>query len=147
MLRVVAKSYRGPQPSKSARIDTNSAEFRAAIENAPGVISISPEAMMYGAAVAIFGKAFLETLGSRAGESAANLPGHVNDLIRTRKRRLGKTETYLSAGSNAATIVVTDDLPDEARLALLDLDVTTAEVRGKLLFWDSGAQAWVARQD
>jgi hypothetical protein len=147
MLRVVAKSYRGPQPSKGTRIDTNSAEFCAAIENASGIVTISPEAMMYGAAVAVFGKAFLETLGSRAGEGAANLPRHVSDLIRARKRRSGKTEIYLSAGNNAATIVVTEDLPDEARLALLDLDLTTAEVRGKQLVWDCATQAWVTRQD
>ena len=37
-------------------------------------------------------------------------------------------------------MVVTDDLPDEARLALLDLDVTADDLRGKLLRWDQKRQ-------
>lgn len=41
-----------------------------------------------------------------------------------------------------ALVVVTDDLPDEARLALLDLDVTAPELRGKLLRWDEAAGEW-----
>jgi hypothetical protein len=145
MLCIVAKSYRGSKPSKDVHGVANRGD--AFLDHGSGIIAISPEAVMYGAAVAIFGKAFLETLGSRTGESAANLPGRVVDLVRARKRRSGKTETYLSVGSSAATIVVTEDLPDEARLALLELDVTTAEVRGKQLFWDSHSQAWVARKE
>jgi hypothetical protein len=34
------------------------------------------------------------------------------------------------------------DTPDEARLALLDLDVTAEELSGKVLRWDSSASAW-----
>lgn len=44
-------------------------------------------------------------------------------------------------GGGSATVVVTEDTPDEAWLALLDLDVTADAVRGKLLRWDSSASA------
>jgi hypothetical protein len=84
-----------------------------------------------------FSTAFVQALGTRAGEGVA-------DLVRTRIRRKGKPDEYHIGirGNHAATVVVTEDLPDEARLALLDLDVTTDAVHGKLLRWDSSASAW-----
>jgi hypothetical protein len=36
-----------------------------------------------------------------------------------------------------AVIAVAEDTPDEARLALLDLDVTADELRGRLLRWEA----------
>jgi hypothetical protein len=67
----------------------------------------------------------------------------VHDLIRTRKLRKGKTEeVHLSVTEDSATIVVTADLPDEARLALLDLHVGSEEFRGKLLRWDTATSTW-----
>lgn len=44
---------------------------------------------------------------------------------------------------DAAAILVTADLPDEARLALLDLDPTEAAMHGKVLGWDVEGQQWV----
>jgi hypothetical protein len=44
---------------------------------------------------------------------------------------------------NAAAILITADLPDEARLALLDLDPTEPALHGKVLGWDAGSQQWV----
>jgi hypothetical protein len=95
-------------------------------------------------AVAVFSKAFLETLGRRAGDGVADLPKRVGDLVRRRIRKNGKTvETHIGTGDDrAAVIVVTDDLSDEARLALLDLDVTVPELRGRELHWDSAAGEW-----
>ena len=61
----------------------------------------------------------------------------------------GKPDEYrigLRDGS-AATIAITADLPDEARLALLDLDVTAADVRGKLLRWDDETFSWQPADD
>ena len=71
------------------------------------------------------------------------------DLVRKRFRKNGTTtECQIGVdGGAAATIVVTADTPDEARLALLDLDVTADEVRGKLLRWDSSASAWRPADD
>jgi hypothetical protein len=108
-------------------------------------VPASPEMIALSTAAAIFSKAFLETLGGRAGEGVANLPKHVRDLIRTVQRRPGDAaEFQIGAGREAAaTIVVTKDTPDEARLALLDLDVTAEQYRGKTLRWDTDARAWM----
>lgn len=100
------------------------------------VISPTAEELALLAALTVFAKAFLETLGRRAGDGLA-------DLVRARPLRRGKTTGALvSVDDAAATIVITTDLPDEARLALLDLDVTAEELRGMLLHWDRAAGAW-----
>ena len=41
-------------------------------------------------------------------------------------------------------LIVTEDLPDEARLALLDLDVTAEDACSKYLRWDNDSMAWRA---
>jgi len=43
----------------------------------------------------------------------------------------------------ATTVVLTKELPDEARLMLLDLDLTSERLRGKFLGWDDAAGEWV----
>jgi hypothetical protein len=105
----------------------------------------TPETVALVTAVAIFSKAFLETLGQRTGEGVASLPKRVGDLVRIRKQaKKGKPDEYVIGVGDSATamIFVTEDLPDEARLALLDLDVTAETLRGKLLRWDVTASAW-----
>ena len=64
--------------------------------------------------------------------------------VRTRFRKKGKDPELLVGpdGDAAAKLVITKDTPDEARLAVLDLDVTAEEVRGRDLRWDAEAQAW-----
>jgi len=103
---------------------------------------ISPDSVAELAAASIYAKAFLETLGKRHAVS-------VDDLVRTRLRRKGKkTEVKIGLdGDAAAKIVVTADTPDEARLALLDLDVTADEVRGKTMRWDESVLAWLPADD
>lgn len=89
------------------------------------------------AGAAVYSKAFIETLAKHNADSLAS-------LVHDRFRRNGKTtEVIVGTGdSSAATLVITADLPDEARLALLDLDVTAPELRGKELRWDSAAGEW-----
>ena len=73
----------------------------------------------------------------------------MSDLVRKRVRKRGKPDEYhigVRDGS-AATIAITADLPDEARLTLLDLDVTADDVRGKLLRWDEETFSWRAADD
>ena len=103
--------------------------------------SLTPEQVLVCVAASIYGKAFLETLAKRHADGIA-------DLVRKRFRKNGKTpEVHIGVDNGeAATIVVTGDLPDEARLALLDLDVTSEELRGKLLCWDSATSAWLSVQ-
>ena len=89
---------------------------------------------------AVYFKAFLETLAKHNAEALI-------DAVRTRIRKNGKTREALVGpeDGSAATLVVTSKTPDEARLAVLDLDVTAEEVRGKVLRWDDDAMAWRAK--
>lgn len=128
------------------RPDSKSAK---AIRSIPGIVTLTitypPEMVALAAATAIFSKAFLETVGSRAGDGIANLPKRLQDLLRTcHRRKKARYECHIGMQDRraAATVVIKADLPDEARLALLDLDVTADELRGKLLMWDSTASAW-----
>jgi hypothetical protein len=86
--------------------------------------------------------AFLEALSKSTGESIANLSKRVGEAARARFRKGKQDGVFIGVVGATAMIVVTDDLPDEARLALLDLDVTADEMRGKTLRWDNEAMAW-----
>jgi hypothetical protein len=112
-------------------------------EAARGVLS-DPVGIAAATATAIFAKAYLQTLAKRAAEGT-NLPKKVKDLVRDRIRRKGKLEEFRigTRDGSAATVIFTDDTPDEARLALLDLDVTAPKLRGKELRWDAAAGAWL----
>jgi hypothetical protein len=106
----------------------------------------SPEAVAVGFVAGQFLTAFVQALGKRAGDAAADLPRNWADLMLRRIRKQGQPDEFpIGPGDgSAATIVVTDDTPDEARLALLDLDVTGDDVRGKTLRWDNEAMTWRA---
>ena len=89
------------------------------------------------AAASIYSKAFLEALAKRHADG-------ISDELNKRFRSKGLTTEFQVSvdGDASATVVVTRDLPDEARLALLDLDVTADELRGKVLRWDRATSAW-----
>ena len=115
-------------------------EFRACGDDLGPVLPPGPltaEKIALVTAAVIYSKAFLEALAKRHADAVA-------DLLHRRVRRNGKeTEAEIGLDGDAtANIVVTAGTPDEARLALLDLDVTADEVRGKLLRWDSSVSAW-----
>jgi hypothetical protein len=105
-------------------------------------LSLTPENLALATAAAIYAKTFLETLAKRHADA-------LEDLVETRIRRKGKSDEYrigVDDGS-AATIAITEDTPDDARLALLGLDVTADELRGKVLRWNSSASAWLPADD
>jgi len=100
-----------------------------------------PEQVMLAFALGNFSAAFFQALGQRAADSAAK---RVGDLVLRLVRKKGKPDEYQigARDGSSAMITITADTPDEARLALLDLDVTADAVRGKLLRWDGSASAW-----
>ena len=104
--------------------------------------SLPPELWALLGLAAIYAKTFVETLAKRHADA-------LEDLIETRLRKNGKkTEAEIGADDGStAKIVVTADMPDEARLALVDLDVTDDAVRGKLLRWDGSASEWRPADD
>jgi hypothetical protein len=96
-------------------------------------------------AAANFCSAFLQALGQRAENSMADLPKRAAELMRKHVQRKGKPdEIHIGLEDDAAaTVIVTADLPDEARLALLDLDVTAPHLRGQELRWDPATGEWL----
>lgn len=91
-----------------------------------------------------FAVGFFQTLGKHAADGAAKLPKRATDLLRKVVQRDGKPdEVYIGLEDSASAVIIfTEGLPDEARLALLDLDVTAPELRGKELRWDEKTMAW-----
>jgi len=79
----------------------------------------------------------LETLGKNSADG-------LRESVRTRFRKNGMARELLVGPDDgaAATLVITSDTPDEARLAVLDLDVTAEDVRGRFLQWDSETGTW-----
>jgi hypothetical protein len=103
------------------------------IQNSLAMYVIAPFSALGG----IYFKTYLETLGQHNAESLIK-------AVTTRFRKKDRT-TELLVGpedGSAAMLVITPETPDEARLALLDLDVTSEELRGKVLRWDKEAMAW-----
>jgi hypothetical protein len=92
--------------------------------------------VLVGLAIA-YSKTFLDTL-------AKNNADWLSEAVRARYRKRGKVREALIGADNgaAATLVITSDTPDEARLALLDLDVTADDLRGRNLRWDSQTNTW-----
>ncbi|MFD4444699.1 hypothetical protein ACFWPK_33460 [Nocardia sp. NPDC058519] len=89
---------------------------------------------------AIYGAALVENLASRNADGFASIAGKLRKRMRRSSRGACVT---LDFDGEAATILLTAGLPDEARLALLDLDVTAAEVQGQLLAWSPELQQWI----
>lgn len=89
------------------------------------------------AGAAIYSKTFLETLAKHNAEALI-------DAVHTRVRKNGKTIAFLvgADGDAIAKFAVIGDLPDAARLALLDPDVIAEALRGKILRWNDDAMAW-----
>lgn len=102
------------------------------------------EQMVLAFMVGNFPSAFIQSLGQRAAGGAAKLPRRVADLVCNYVRKKGQSGEYRVEvdGDSAATVVITAKTPEEARLALLNLDVTATGLRGKELRWDPSAAAW-----
>lgn len=91
------------------------------------------------ASVVWFAKAYVEALAKRAESETPDLVKR----FRSRFRRRTREDRLSVDGGRAATVVVTKDLPDEAKIAFLDLDPTDPELAGKELHWDAAVGAWV----
>jgi hypothetical protein len=91
------------------------------------------------AAATSYATVFTQTLAKHHAEALI-------EAVQTRFRRKDKTlELVVGTGDDvAAAFIVTRDLSDEAKLAMLDVDVTSDELRGKFLRWDDKALAWRA---
>jgi hypothetical protein len=111
------------------------AEYQA--REIPIFNSAPTDLLILAAAVSPYLRAFLEALGKSHADA-------LTDAVRTRFRKKGNDRELLIGPDDdaAAKLVITKDTPDEARLALLDLDVTADDVRGHYLRWDDETKTW-----
>jgi hypothetical protein len=100
------------------------------------------EAVVLAGTLGPFLTAFSTELGRRFGGTVADWASR----IRLRRRRGEPTEVGLTITDDGAVTVLELDegLSDEARLALIDLDIKADGVRGHRLKWDTQATAWTS---
>ena len=84
-----------------------------------------------------FIRGYIDELGKRAGDSTADWL----ERVRIRRTSKGKAELEVPDDGAVTTFKVDVNLPDEAKLALIDLDITAKGVNGHRLRWDG--QKWV----
>jgi hypothetical protein len=117
--------------------------LRAALNAVRG--SGTPSTMViFGAfSAATFGPmlaAFCTELGKRLGGSAADWASRVQ--VHHAKNDPGKADLVVEAADAVTAIEISEDLTDDAKLALLDLDIDNKAIRGHRLRWDDHAAAW-----
>ncbi|MFQ6326483.1 hypothetical protein ACLMAL_10135 [Nocardia sp. CWNU-33] len=92
---------------------------------------------------AIYAKTLIEALATRSADGITAWPGKVRQRW-FRHGGIHRVAVVLEPeNGHSAAILVTADLTDEARLALLDLDLTHESMRGKILTWDENDRRWV----
>ncbi|MEV5842221.1 hypothetical protein AB0M32_09625 [Streptomyces sp. NPDC051985] len=98
------------------------------------------ETVLLTAVVSPFVMAFASRLGERLGTAVRieRLPRR----LRWRRRRELVVAPARARG-RSITLEVRADMGNEARLALIELDVAQPELWGHRLRWDDGAQAWL----
>ncbi|MFE5894857.1 hypothetical protein ACFQ6E_38840 [Streptomyces sp. NPDC056462] len=111
------------------------------VGSAPSAI----EVLVIAAVVTPFVSAFAAKIGEELGRRVTV----ITPRSWWRRRRQGDEVQVTVAGANASMFRVElgPDLTDEARLALIDLDVKRPELRGHLLHWSEDAKAWLPVPD
>ncbi len=91
---------------------------------------------------------FLEAFAKKLGEQFAETLSHALSRLRLLLNRRTKQRELDISTRGRITLVLPNPLPDEAMLALLDLDVTDPELQEARLYWDEVASKWTqARQE
>jgi hypothetical protein len=107
------------------------------------VVQVGIEAAVVAGTIVPFVNAFCAELGKRFGGSVADWA----KKIKLYPRRGHKTDLTLQDDGGAVTVVeLNESLSDEAKLALLDLDIRAENIRGRRLTWDTDAGVWVATE-
>ena len=101
-------------------------------------LSLPVFAVVMAATLGPFVTAFAAKLGERLGEKVPlkQLPWW--------KRWRHRNELIIEVrGGQSITVELDSQMSDDARLALIDLDVTRRELWGKYLRWDEAQKAWL----
>jgi hypothetical protein len=85
--------------------------------------------------------AFCTELGKRLGGTVADWMSRVKARPRESNRKHA-ADIVVEADDAVTSLEITDDLSDEAKLALLDLDISDQSIQGRRLRWDGHARRW-----
>jgi hypothetical protein len=92
---------------------------------------------------------FLETfatkLGERFGESTSEALGRIR-VTRRRNRTSRNLEIEDPETFNPTVLILPEEFTEEARLAVIDLDIAAEEVRGTTLRWNPDMGTWQAAE-
>ena len=88
-----------------------------------------------------FVTAFCTELGKRLGGAAADRVSQVH--LRRKRRDPTKADLFVEFDDSVTVLELEEGLPDEAKLALLDLDMNAESIRGQRLRWNVEEQAWL----
>lgn len=87
-----------------------------------------------------FISAFMNRLGERLGDAVSFR--WIWKVVRAGTVTGGKLAVTDDTAAPPLTIVIDKDLSDDARLALIELDPTATELRGKTLIWVEQERRW-----
>jgi hypothetical protein len=88
--------------------------------------------------------AFCTELGKRLGGTVADWSSRIKVHVRHRRGNSATVALDVVMGDEVTTLVLPEPFTDEARLALIELDIDSEAVCGHRYAWDAQAQAWVA---
>jgi hypothetical protein len=80
-------------------------------------------------------------LGKRLGGTVADWISRAH--LRRKVSDPAKADLSVEVDETVIVLELDEGLPDEARIALLDLDIDTQAVRGRRLTWNAELGAWV----
>lgn len=84
--------------------------------------------------------AFCTQLGTRFGGTAADWASRVRTRLKAGAQDADAIE--VEAFGRVTIVELTEPLTDDARLALLDLDISRADICGQTLRWNPATAAW-----
>jgi hypothetical protein len=105
----------------------------------PGDVHIIEMAGLMGTLVP-FTTAFCTELGKRFGGTVADWTSRVR--LHRASDQSAKAEIVVRTDDAFTVIELEEGVPDEARLALLDLNIEAEDIRGHRLRWDAALSAW-----
>src|ERR1700692_4509577 len=109
---------------------TGNSNSKINISNVSGV-----EVVIGAATFGPFVTAFCTELGKRFGGTVADWTSRVH--LRRKGGESTKADLIVEVDDEVTVLELQDDLPDEARLALLELDLKQQAVRGRRLTWSA----------
>jgi hypothetical protein len=84
--------------------------------------------------------AFFTELGKKLGRGAADKISHIR--LRQNANNPAIVDVQVHSDRTLTIVEMSENLPDDARLALIELDFDDPAIRGKRLKWDNEAMNW-----